>query len=92
MITKSGVFKFHAPNIIVCGSMDSGKRIPVPEIQERSCSHRVRVTNLTHTTEQDGLLIVPVKIQFDDTYQFSEGLENVFVTRFAERSENSEVF
>ena len=31
MITKSGVFAFHAPNIIVCGSMDSGKRIPVPE-------------------------------------------------------------
>ena len=24
--------------------MDSGKQIPVPEIQERSCSHRVRVT------------------------------------------------
>ena len=44
MITKSGVFAFRAPNIIVCGPMDSGKRIPVPEIQERSCSHRVRVT------------------------------------------------
>ena len=44
MITKSGVFAFHAPNIIVCGSMDSDKRIPFPEIQERSCSHRVRVT------------------------------------------------
>ena len=44
MITKSGVFAFHAPNIIVCGSMDSGKQIPAPEIQERSCSHRVRVT------------------------------------------------
>ena len=44
MITKSGVFAFHAPNIIVCGSMDSGRRMPVPEIQELSCSHKVRVT------------------------------------------------
>ena len=43
MITKSGVFVFHAPNIIVCGSMDSGRRMPVPEIQELSCSHKVRV-------------------------------------------------
>ena len=45
MITKCGVFAFHAPNIIACGFMDSGEQIPVPEIQEQSCSHRVmRVT------------------------------------------------
>ena len=44
MITKSGVFAFHAPNMIVCGSMDFGRRMPVPEIQERSCSHKVRIT------------------------------------------------
>ena len=39
--------------------------------------------------EQDGLLIVPVKIQFDKTYQFAAGSANVSVTRFAECSENS---
>ena len=44
MITKSGVFAFHALNMIIYGSMDSGRRMPVPEIQERSCSHKVRVT------------------------------------------------
>ena len=33
---------------------------------------------------------VPVKIRFDETYQFAEGSANVFITRFAERSENSE--
>ena len=44
MITKSGVFAFHAPNMIVSGSMDSGRRMPAPEIQERSCSYKVRVT------------------------------------------------
>ena len=44
MITKSGVFAFYAPIIIVCESMDSGRTMPVPEIQERSCSHKVRVT------------------------------------------------
>ena len=44
------------------------------------------------TKEQDGPLIVPVKIRFDDTYQFSEGSANASVTRFAELSENSEVF
>ena len=33
---------------------------------------------------------VPVKIQFDETYQFAAGSANVFITRFAERSENSE--
>ena len=33
---------------------------------------------------------VPVKIRFDETYQFAAGSENVAVTRFAERSENSE--
>ena len=44
MITKSGVFTFHAPNMIVCGSMDSGRRMPVPGIQEQSCFYKVRVT------------------------------------------------
>ena len=39
--------------------------------------------------EQDGLLIVPVKIRFDKTYQFAAGSANVSVTRFAERSKNS---
>ena len=33
---------------------------------------------------------VPVKIRFDETYQFTAGSANVFITRFAERSENSE--
>ena len=44
MITTSGVFAFHAPNMIVCGSMDSGRRMPAPEIQERSFPLKVRVT------------------------------------------------
>ena len=35
-------------------------------------------------------MIVPVKIRFDETYQFAAGSANVFITRFAERSENSE--
>ena len=35
-------------------------------------------------------LIVPVKIRFDETYRFVAGSANVSVTRFAERSENSE--
>ena len=42
--------------------------------------------------EQDGLLMVPFKIRFDETYQFAAGSANVSVTRFAERSENSEGF
>ena len=33
---------------------------------------------------------VPVKIRFEETYQFAAGPANVFITRFAERSENSE--
>ena len=33
---------------------------------------------------------VPVKIRFDETYQFAAGSANVFITRFAECSENSE--
>ena len=33
---------------------------------------------------------IPVKIRFDKTYQFAVGSANVYVTRFAERSENSE--
>ena len=40
--------------------------------------------------EQDGLVNVPVKIRFDETYQFAAGSANVSITRFAERSENSE--
>ena len=40
--------------------------------------------------EQDGLVIVPVKIRFDKTYQFAAGSADASVTRFAERSENSE--
>ena len=35
-------------------------------------------------------MIVPVKIRFDETYQFAAGSAKVSVTRFAERSENSE--
>ena len=35
-------------------------------------------------------MIVPAKIRFDETYQFAVGSANVSVTRFAERSENSE--
>ena len=33
---------------------------------------------------------VPVKIRFNETYQFAAGSANVFIARFAERSENSE--
>ena len=40
--------------------------------------------------EQDGLVIVPAKILFDETYQFAAGSADVSVTRFAECSENSE--
>ena len=40
--------------------------------------------------EQDGLVIVPVKIRFDETYQFAAGSAKVSVTRFADHSENSE--
>ena len=32
----------------------------------------------------------PVKIRFDETYQFAAGSANVFIIRFAEGSENSE--
>ena len=34
-------------------------------------------------------MIVPVKIRFEETYQFAAGSANVSVTRFAECSENS---
>ena len=47
--------------------------------------------NLTHIKGQDGLVIVPVKIRFDETYQSAAGSANVSVTRFAERFENSKV-
>ena len=40
--------------------------------------------------EQNGLVNIPVKIRFDETYQFAAGSANVFITRFAERSKNSE--
>ena len=40
--------------------------------------------------EQDGLVNIPVKIRFDEAYQFAAGSANVYITRFAERSENSE--
>ena len=40
--------------------------------------------------EQDGLVNVPVKIRFDETCQFAAGSANVLITRFPERSENSE--
>ena len=33
---------------------------------------------------------IPVKIRFDETYRFAAGSTNVFIIRFAERSENSE--
>ena len=33
---------------------------------------------------------IQVKIRFDETYQFALGSANVFITRFAESSENSE--
>ena len=33
---------------------------------------------------------IPVKIRFDETYQFAAGSANVFITKFAEGSENSE--
>ena len=33
---------------------------------------------------------IPVKIRFDQTYQFAAGSANVFITRFAGHSENSE--
>ena len=40
--------------------------------------------------EQDGLVNIAVKIRFDETYQFTADSANVYITRFAERSENSE--
>ena len=40
--------------------------------------------------EQDGLVNVPVKIRFDETYQFAAGSANIFIIRFAECSENPE--
>ena len=33
---------------------------------------------------------VPVKIRFDENYQFAAGSANVSIRRFAERSKNSE--
>ena len=42
---------------------------------------------MTFIKEPDGL---PVKIRFDETSQFAAGSANVSVTRFTERSENSE--
>ena len=40
------------------------------------------ITNLTHMKEQDGLLIVTVKIRFDQAYQLAAGLANAPVTTF----------
>ena len=40
--------------------------------------------------EQDGIVNIPVKIRFDETYLFAAGSANVYIARFAERSENSE--
>ena len=40
--------------------------------------------------ERDGLVNIPLKIRSDETYQFAAGSANVYITRFAERSENSE--
>ena len=33
---------------------------------------------------------IPVKIRFGEAYKFAAGSANVYITRFAERSENSE--
>ena len=40
--------------------------------------------------EQDGLVNIPVKIRFNETYQFAAGSAKGFITRFSESSENSE--
>ena len=45
------------------------------------------ITNLAPIKGQDGLLIVPVKIRFDETSQFSEGSANVSVTAFLSGSQ-----
>ena len=47
-------------------------------------------TNFTHINGQDSLLIVPIKIRFDETYQFAAGSANVcynIAQQFAETSE-----
>ena len=41
---------------------------------------------------EDDLHIVPVKIRFDKTCQFTAGSANVSVTKFAELSEHLGVF
>ena len=38
--------------------------------------------NFTHINGQDSLLIVPIKIRLDETYQFAAGSANVSVTTF----------
>ena len=45
---------------------------------------------ISHFVPGRSLVIVPVKIRFDETSQFVAGSARVSVTRFAERSENSE--
>ena len=60
------------------------------ELRNQKPYIKYRITNLTHIKEQEGLLIVPDKIRFDETDQCAAGSANVYVTRFAERSENSE--
>ena len=42
------------------------------------------INNDQSLKEQDGLVNVPVKIRFDETFQFAAGSANVFITRFAE--------
>ena len=52
------------------------------ELTSRETHVKYWITNLTHIKEQHGLLNVPVKIRFDDTYQFGAGSANVSVTTF----------
>ena len=52
------------------------------ELTSRTLHIKYWITNLAPIKEQDGLLIVPVKIRFDETSQFSEGSANNSVTTF----------
>ena len=62
------------------------------ELTSRKLPVKYWITNLTHIKEQDGLLIAPVKIRFDETYLpiCSKCFRYNITQQFAETSENWE--
>ena len=54
-----------------------GYHILTSTTDKSETAHQILITNLAHMKEQDDPLIVPVKIRFDETSQFSEGSANI---------------